>query len=383
MDVEPARPADPPAAPPFPAPRAATAPSVRCPFSLTAEPIAHMLNLELADHPVYDGLELQWFDDDVVGTGMLAFLSRRAGRAVDYYAQAGLRLDPAGYRIGGGTRSWNETEFAVARLEVADDGVDAHVRFTDVDGRGVEVRVLDRDGRKRHRAALLAPVSAAVERPESMLLVWMTDFDLVHVGPTSPVVRIDGQDAAIGRLPGERLHRRHLIKYAGSLCAVTLNRAQDGPLATAGDATGTGSAQSPDGSGDAGTAVLGADAGGHRARVVLDPALPDLTTVTDGATTSGLWHVTVDAARLTGGRWWVRRVGDLIDLRLDVGERWRPRGLPLLMRVVTTVAPVFRRWPTTYRWRARIELGPAPAMTSRWERVGRERGAGYRRLTGS
>lgn len=375
MDVEPA--------PPAPAPPVATVPSVRCPLSLTVEPIAHMLNLELADHPVYDGLELQWFDDDVHGTGMLAFLSRRAGRAVDYYAQPGLLLDPAGYRIGGGTRSWNETEFAVARLEVADDGVDAHVRFTDVDGRDVEVRVLDRDGRRRRRAALLAPVSAAVEQPESMLLVWMTEFDLVHVGPTPPVVRIAGQDAAIGRLPGERLHGRHLIKYAGSLCAVTLNRSQDGPLAPAGRATDAGSAQSPDGSGDAGTAVLGADAGGHRARIVLDPVLPDLTTLTEGATTTGRWHVTVDGARLTGGRWWVRRVGDLVDLRLDADERWRPHGLPLLMRVVTTVAPVFRRWPTTYRWRARVELGPEPAMTSRWERVGAERGAGYRRLTGS
>ncbi|RPF27053.1 hypothetical protein [Georgenia muralis] len=368
MDVEPARPA-------------ATAPSVRCPFSLTAEPVAHMLNLELADHPVYDGLELQWFDDDVHGTGMLAFLSRRAGRAVDYYAQPGLRLDPAGYRIGGGTRSWNETEFAVARLEVADDGVDAHVRFTDVDGRAVEVRVLDRDGRRRHRATLLAPVSAAVERPESMLLVWLTDFDLVHVGPTPPVVRIDGQDAVIGRLPGDGLHRRHLIKYAGSLCAVTLNRSQDGPLA--GDATDGAPTQSTHVPGDAGTAVLVADADGHRARVVLDPALPDLTTLAEGARTTGRWHVTVDGARLTGGRWWVRRIGGLIDLRLDVDERWRPRRLPLLMRVVTTVAPVFRRWPTTYRWRARVELGPEPAMTSRWERVGGERGAGYRRLTGS
>ena len=370
-----------------PAPTAA-APTVRCPFSLTAEPIAHMLNLELADHPVYDGLELQWFDDDVHGTGMLAFLSRRAGRAVDYYAQPGLRLDPAGYKIGGGTRSWNETEFDTARLEVADDGVDAHVRFTDVDGRAVELRVRDRDGRRRRRAALLAPVSAAVEHPESMLLVWMTEFDLVRTGQTPPVVRIDGQDAAIGRLPGERLHRRHLVKYAGSLCAVTFNRSQDGPLAAAERGTAAAvSAQGPDGevggSGDAGTAVLGADAGGHRARVVLDPALPDLATLAQGATTSGRWHVTVDGARLTGGRWWVRREGHRVDLRLDVSERWRPHGLPLLMRVVTTVAPVFRRWPTTYRWHARVELGPEPAMTSRWERVGGERGAGYRRLTSS
>ena len=50
------------------------------PLSLTVDPLAAMLNCELADHPVYDGLELQWFDDDVHGTGMLAFLSRREDR---------------------------------------------------------------------------------------------------------------------------------------------------------------------------------------------------------------------------------------------------------------------------------------------------------------
>ena len=39
---------------------------------------------------------------------------------------------------------------------------------------------------------------------------------------------------------------------------------------------------------------------------------------------------------------------------------WRPRGLPLSLRLVTTVARVFRTWPTTYRWDATIDLAASP-----------------------
>src|SRR5215207_6230342 len=197
-----------------------------CPLSLTVSPIARFLNFELSDDPTYDGLELQWFDDDIHGRGLLAFLSRRADRRVDYYLERGLRLDPAGYQIGGGIGSWSETDFEVARLEIAADGVDAEVRFTDVDGRSIDVRVDDRDGRPRRRAELLAPVSAGIDRPTALLLVWMGGFDLVRVTSTPPSIRIDGREASTGRLPGARLHGRRLIKYAAPVCAVEVNRNQ-------------------------------------------------------------------------------------------------------------------------------------------------------------
>lgn len=54
-----------------------------CPFSLRVDELACMLNVEFVDHPVYDGGELQWFDDAVHGTGMLVFLSRREDRRID------------------------------------------------------------------------------------------------------------------------------------------------------------------------------------------------------------------------------------------------------------------------------------------------------------
>ena len=126
-----------------------------------------------------------------------------------------------------------------------------------------------------------------------------------------------------------------------------------------------------------------AEQGGHRARVVLDPALPDLRELPDGAVEKGHWHVVVDGARLTGGAWSAERSGDQVRLGLDVTERWRPGRLPWLMRVVTTVVPVFRRWPTTYRWRAVVQLGSAPTLSSGWERVASSGAQRYRRWTRS
>ena len=50
---------------------------VLCPFDLTVDVIDRLLNFEIADDPVYSGLEMQAFDGPEYGTGVLAFLTRR------------------------------------------------------------------------------------------------------------------------------------------------------------------------------------------------------------------------------------------------------------------------------------------------------------------
>ena len=342
------------------------------PISLRVDRIAALLNAELADDPVYDGVELQWFDDERHGTGMLAFLSRREDRTVDYYLQPGLRLERRGYEIGAGTRSWTVTPFAAARLVVADDGVDADVRFTDVDGRLIELRIDDRDGVPRRRARLLAPVSAGILRPTSLLLIWMNAFDLVRVTATRPSIRIDGRAAAFGRLPGAWLHRRHLIKYAASVTVVELN--PDTP-------------EQPRVNGVSGVMIstrgpVRAVAGDHSAEVELMPSL-NLRTMADDASTEGRWTVRVDGARITGGRWSAVRTNDQVHVDLDHLERWQPGSLPWLMRLVTSLVPVFRRWPTTYAWRGSILLTVPPSVTGHWRRTGGQDGESYRRVTAS
>lgn len=355
---------------------AGAAVSVLCPFTLDVEPIARFLNCEFPDHPVYDGLEIQAFDDPVHGSGMLAFLSRRDGRRVDFYVDPALRLDRSRFAIGGGIGAWTETTFETARLRIAEDGVEAHLRFVDVDGRSIAVHVDDRDGRPRRRATLLAPVGASIERPLSLLLVVLHGFDLVRSSGTVSIT-IDGDEVQTGTLPGARWHGRRLVKYAGPLAVATLMGTTDGevPVVTrAGD-------DHVDVAPGGGVAALYRQREGHGARVEFEPPFPDVRDLRPGVVTTGAWTIQVDGAPITGGAWWAVRRGDRAQLELDTDVRWQPRRLPLLMRIVTRVIPTFRRWPTTYRWRGVVDLTDAPTITSAWERKAGEHGDAYRRAT--
>ncbi|NNU26978.1 hypothetical protein [Isoptericola sediminis] len=354
-----------------------TTPHAAVPISLRLGQVPAMLNAELADHPVYDGFELQRFDDPEHGSGILAFLTRRADGTVDYAVQRGLRLDRARYGIGGGIRSWREIDFDRDRLEVSDAGTVAQVRFADADGHVVEIDVDDRAAGPRRPAALLAPLGAAIRQPASLMLVWMPSFDLLRAVPGhDPVVRIGGRDVATGRLPAGRLHGRLLVKTSGRLWVLELNRDGD-PPAVAG---GPGEA-APTTDGDALRGVR-ATADGHAARVLFRPPLPDPGELADGDARHGAWRVLLDDALLTGGTWSVEVVDGRAEVELAVTRRWRPRRLPGLMRLVTTALPVFRTWPTTYAWHASVPLDGGPATTA-WRRTGTAGAAAYRRATSS
>ncbi len=351
------------------------------PFTLTVDTIGRFLNCELAGHPVYDGLELQWFDDQVHGTGMLAFLSRRDDRTVDYYVCPELRLDRAGYQIGGGTRGWWVTDFEVAVLRVDRSGVVADVRWRDVDGRLVEVSVDDRAAGARCSGDVLAPVSAGIDEPTSMLFVLMHGFDLVRRGGEAPSIRIDGVEVPTGSLPLRSLHRRHLVKAAGPLATAQLNPDRTGALRAV-DVEQPGDVLlDPAGGGIRG---LRASNGVTTAELRLDPPFPSLDALTASSRRTGSWSLRVDGATLAGGSWRARRRGGRATVGMDVTAGWRPaHGLPALLRVVTTVVRTFRRWPTTYRWTATVELGDQATIDSAWERTDAGRGRTYRRLTRS
>ncbi len=350
---------------------------ILCPFDLHADPMAGVLNCELADDPHYTGLEVQWFDDAEHGRGVLVFLARRADRLVDYYVEPGLRVDRANYVLGAGIGEWTELTFRAAELDVDPSGVRCHVAFTDLAGRDIEVEVDDRRPGERATGSLLAPVGSTIEQPESLLLVHLHGFDLVRRGEVEPRVSIDGRPASTGALPGRALHGRELIKYAAPLTVITLNRAHDGPLrrVSAGDGVRM----------DVhGIAALEEHADGDRVRLELRPSLPDIEALPDQHTRTGDWRVFPgDLPELAGGRWQVHRDGDQVAIDLEVTRGWRPGPLPPLMRTVTTVLPVFRRWPTTYRWRGVVTLGQQPSLRSGWERTAGGGGDAYRRATGS
>ena len=352
---------------------------VLCPFDLHMWAVDRMLNFEITDDPHYEGLELQVFDDPVHGRGMAVLLRRRSDGRMDIYRQPGLTLDPEIAQVGGELGQWLEAPIEPARFDISPDGVNVDVRLTDVAGRVVQVRIDDRDGRRRHRGTLLAPVGAVVEDPASLSLFVMGGCDLVRRSGRVFDIRIDGRRVTTGRLPGGWLHRRRLVKYTADPTVVICNEAHDGPPATV-DRRAPGEVEFAPRS--TGISALRAHNNGHRARLELAPAFPDIARLRPGMTVEGAWQLDIDDdPHVVGGFWTVERTGDRVELVLDVVEGWRPKRLPLLMMAVTRLAPVFRTWPTTYRWSATITLGDLPSQRSRWERKGERRDQSYQRLT--
>lgn len=332
-------------------------------MALAVDSLDKMLNLEIHANPTYSGLEIQVFDDETHGSGVLVFLSRTDDGLTDVYHEPGLRLDPDGYAIGNGLGEWNETTFHPARVQFAPNGVDVDVGLTDGAGRSIRIRVDDRGGRVRQAAPFLAPMGAAIQSPNRLPLVWMNRFDLVRSRGQFEVT-IDGDPVQIGRLPGALLHRRRLVKYAADLFVVGVNPSYEGAIDSAVVESVSGQAES------------------HRARLSFDKAL-SLSALPADVETRGGWRLSIDdAADLIAGSWYATRSGSQVTLTMDVGQGWHPQGLPAFMRLVTTVAPVFRRWPTTYRWRAEIDLDRL-WMSSDWQRTEGTGADSYQKLTAS
>ena len=358
---------------------AAPDPRLLCPFDLQVWAMDRMLNFEIGDDPDYGGLELQVFDDPVHGRGMAVLLRRRGDGRIDIYRQPGLALDPEIAQVGGELGEWTEALIDPARFDISPDGISVAVAFADVAGRVIEVRIDDRDGRRRRRGTLLAPVGAVVKDPLSLSLFLMGGCDLVRRSGRVFDIRIDGRPVTTGRLPGAWLHRRRLVKYTADPTVVICNRGHDGPPAMV-DPLAPGEVELDPRSG--GITALRARNGAHRARLELTPALPDLARLRPGATVEGTWRLGIDAtAAIVGGVWAVERWRDRVELVLDVVQGWRPKGLPPLMTAVTRLAPVFRSWPTTYRWSATVALDGQETLTGRWQRKSGRRDQSYRRLT--
>ena len=336
-----------------PNPTAASLPHL---FSLAIDPRERLLLFDIADDPDYVAMETQVFDDATHGRGVLVLLARHDG-LVDIYFQAGLRLERGPFSIGRGIGEWRTTEISPARLQIGPDGVDLEVGLFDAAGRRIQVRIDDRDGVARNRSTLLAPVGSGVVDPRQFFVVLLRDFDLVRTSGPAPRLAIDGQPRTVRSFPGPAwLTRRRFIRYSGDPVIAILNPAFDGPI-------------EPSSLGPV-LAVTAAD-GATEAAVRFEPAVPDLRSLASGTQESGRWWMDVaDTSGLTGGSWSAERRDHLVELSLVVTQPWRPRDLPWSLRAVTTLARVFREWPTTYRWTASVDLTvDPPALHSRWDRT--------------
>jgi hypothetical protein len=362
------------------APRPATTPVARAdrvvvPFSLSMAPIARIALLDFTGDPTYRGLEVQRIaDPGGAGEGTVVLMARTDGTA-DVYFEPHLQLDRHGYDwVSNGLAGWFPTPMAASHFEITPGGLQLDVRFVLSDGRPFDLRMHERRPAGGRGFTLLAPAGHGSAKPTFLPVFWLPGVRFVRRRGSNIDISIAGEARPLVTAPIPW----KLPRYCDAPVLGVWNEQQSQTLAVTVPAA-VGEHQVPDGTveivdhhGAPGLRALTARCGQRHLAVVHDPPVPRLDAVNDGALLKGRVTVSVDDTELFGGGYRLRRTGDRVDLEIDVTRPWVPRDQSLAGAVMFRVLVFFRTWPTTYRWRASLDLAPEePVLQSRWERKGR------------
>jgi hypothetical protein len=349
------------------------------PFSLELDPIRRLLVIDVADDPVYRGLEPQIIEQ-ADGSDGLVLLAYRHDDRVELYAQPTIEVDPAGYDgLGQGLTAVHRTTMEPARFEVTSEGLQVDLAFSASNGRVVELHLHEHLRGGRDAVSALAPVGGAFTTPVSFPFLWLPSLSFVPVRKTDVSVRIDGEPRTIARLPIPVGGRRCLMaRYDPEVmvCHVNPTRIADGSHASAGGAARSGAVPSvveiAEAHGRAGVGGVTIRRGAHTCGLRLDPPLPDLRGLPAGARGQGVVTLQADGATELRGRYAFIRHDHRAEIIVDRIGPWRTRQRRPLFAILFRL-PVFRRWPTTYRWRATLEFTDEPTFNSWWTRRSEQR----------
>ncbi len=356
------------------------------PFHLRTQPMRGLVlfNFERDPDRVYKGLEPQAFDDVEHGTGWLVIGWRVDGR-VDVFHDSGLRLDPSTYGIaGGGLHRMEERDLSGGRFELGPTGAQVDLSFADLEDRPVRLVVRETDTRPRRPFGLLAPMGSAATDPPALPLVFVKDFYFVRRAGSEVRIEIDGRHHRSDSIPllldGTWMR---FVRYSATPFVVMWNHRD---VDTAHVLTVCGStAQSHGVHYDLQAngpfheiRRMSCSEGDQRVAVEFAPAVPHLLALRAGAEAAGEFRITTEPpAGAVSGSWRVARRGQRLELEVTPSGGWTPGDAQPMARLLFRLIRMFRRWPTSYRWRGVMEIpdqsgdvvDPLP-LSSQWERTG-------------
>jgi len=118
---------------------------------------------------------------------------------------------------------------------------------------------------------------------------------------------------------------------------------------------------------------VSASRGQHRISVGFTPPFPEITGLEDNTALEGQFMISSnrEAAGTLRGTYHLTREGDEVQISMHPSGGWEPKPDTLFLRFFYRAVSIFRNWPKTYKWSAKIKLKPGeiPCMESRWTRV--------------
>lgn len=338
------------------------------PIRLSIDPMERLLVASFKNDPEFEMLEPQLFDDPINGKG-LRILRYRTNKKVDVYWQPGVFVNRNTFDIGAGIGDFAETDISPAHFEITEHGVDLDVAFTDQQNRRNEL-VIKENTKVNHRFPFLAPVGNEIEKPKKFFLVDMLEFDFVKRKETEFRAKIGDRTLSPSNFPISRDKQKvFFTRYAFRLLIGMINP----PFAKPVIAESTVPGENKIGemnlfiNENQEVETIWVENCSDKIELIFDDGFPNLVALTQNKTMNGRWKYRSANTILTGGTYSLLRKGDLVDVELDVTQKWRPGDIPFSFKVFTGVVRSFLNWPKTYRWKANIDLSKL-TMDGHWER---------------
>lgn len=352
------------------------------PFKIHIDPMERLLlvNFEKDPDSIYLGFEPQVFEDSVHGKGHLIIAWRVDGK-VDVYHQPGLTLDPSTYDIAGkGLENMVVTTFSKAFYEIDDLGVQAQYTFKDKQNRTIAIRINEKNPKKPKPFGLLAPMGDAAEFPSALPLVLLHDFYFVRKRHTEIEVTIAGKNHQPDLLPVPMdFSKMYFTRYSQKPLIATMNPAYNGKLIP----LNIEREQKTISNNEYDIVLQWKNNEAFIKQIIWknkvypvnlefkDP-FPNLLSAQKENLLKGKFFVEAhhSTGRLSGDYFITRKNSQTEIIMIPTGG-WHPRPTKLSLWFLYTVARIFKKWPTSYKWTAFVssEKDNTFVMESKWERI--------------
>lgn len=356
--------------------------SIIFPFSINIDPMEKLLlvNFEKDSDSIYTAFEPQVFNNHINGSGHLV-IGWRKDKKIDVYHDDALTLDPSKYNIAGaGLNQMISCDMKNCTYEVDKFGVQAQYKFKDLSGRTVKIEIRERNPRKRKSFGLLAPMGDAASHPTSLPLVLLHDFYFVRKSQTDISVLIDKRLHKVDDLPIPiDFQKMTFTRYSPKPLIATLNPEYNGILETLDLKIGQQSFDKEDityelewNKNSPFVKSMIVKNAVYPLSMSFEPSFPSLNM--NKVSQKGKFRISGhESVGSISGEYVIHSDNTSLAIQLTPTKGWKPKTTKFSTWFLFNMAKVFKKWPSTYQWDAKIQNKPKGewTMQSKWTRTGK------------
>ena len=265
-----------------------------------------------------------------------------------------------------------------AKFEIKNNILEICFNFQDKNGREIIVRLTETRLNRKKPFFLLAPIGANSKNPDSLPIYSLYNMSFTKQKYTDISIKINNiihrPDTFI--LPFEWC-KSYFTRYSADVFNVDWNKNHMGILSKItfdnkeiiSDNGVTYELINNEGHPE--IKVISAANNEHKIKIEFMPAIPDIACLSDGTNIDGEFSITTDnSSGCIQGVYHLKKAGIETDIEINPSKGWYPNQKRFIMNILFFVVSIFKKWPKSYIWKAKIWNQPSDQviMNSYWER---------------